>query len=84
MSTTELDPKWKPGLTDKVNTMPDGWDLSSIPERSNSAGREQTDPDHPPEQEMTSEYEAKERADWQMDPHFDRRPNPNRRDLSAY
>jgi hypothetical protein len=84
MSTTQLDPKWKPSLSDKVSTMPAGWDLSSIPERPNSTGNAQPDPDHSNEPEMPSEFEAKERTDWQLDPHFDRRPNPNRRDLSAY
>jgi hypothetical protein len=84
MSTTQLDPKWKPRLSDKVNTMPDGWDLSEMPERPNLASREQKAPSQHSEEGTSDEFEARERADFQLDPHLDRRSYPSRRDLSAY
>ena len=84
MGTTQSEPKNKSGLSDKVNTMPDGWDLSSIPERPDTTRNSQIEPASHEDHETSSELDAKERADWQLDPHFDRRLYPSRRDLSAY
>ena len=76
--------KWYLGLTDKLSTIPGGWDLSSIMGTSSTTTTDDDKAENPSAEKSNLDQEAKMRSDWQMDPHFDRQDDPSRRDLSAY
>jgi hypothetical protein len=76
--------KWFLGLSDKISTLPGGWDLSSLLAPKSSETKQGADKVRRPSQKENPDLEAKKRTDWQLDPHFDKDDDPSRRDLSAF
>ena len=76
--------KWYLGLTDKLSTIPGGWDLYSIMGTGSTTATGDDTADTQSVEQSNPEQEAKMRTDWQLDQHFDRQDYPSRRDLSAY
>jgi hypothetical protein len=72
------------GLSDKIGTLPGGWDLSSLPEPASATSSGQSAPASRAEHTPVPEEDARLRTDFQLDPHFDRTAYPCRRDLSSY
>ena len=77
-------PDFRHGLSDKISTTPSGWDLSELLAPTSSTENERDEPGDQDQVPPQTDPEAKMRADWQLDPHFDRRDDPSRPDLSAY
>ena len=82
--TTPKSEERKSHLSDKINTLPSGWDLSSIVGTTNEKSEEASTELPDKLGEDPSDPEAKERTEWQLDPHLDRDSFPSKRDLSAY
>ena len=75
-------PEIRHGLSDEINTVPNGWDMSTLLE--SAPVRDETPPNNEDHPNSPSDQEVKMRTDFQLDPHFDRDPSPTRRDLTAY
>ena len=76
--------KWFLGLSDKISTIPGGWDLSSLLAPKSGKIRKDDESGRQSDQPTNPDRGAKMRADWQLDPHFDQDDDPTRRDLSAF
>ena len=72
-------------MVNKLRTYPAGWDLSSLLPEQGLAREQASQADDQSQSENAIEQEVRMRADWQLDPHFDRdEPDPSRPDLSAF